>query len=303
MQLTQTHPTIWLRLRFRIFAILMCLPQVASAALGQSVSDPGDAVLADLAFDLLKSSLTCPVRPQQSEMNTEHDHVNLSGDAREIKLSIEKYTISYAAGFPDESTHLTNATIKTSGLAKISAWSTSYSSGISFECKNNNRCISGDHITSLTTCDKEAAQNAVSAGRVLVNLYSGTSPGRDGSDSGLNRYNSLWTHNGSIIGLTAAGAERQLYYSQPRPGMVKNGAKPGDLLFEGRRAGAAITGTAYVFSERCGKAGYSVTGAVSKDQRTIRLNGDAPRRDDNCNIVGTRKDVLVFVYSSTGESQ
>ena len=61
---------------------------------------------------------------------------------------------------------------------------------------------------------------------------------------------SYWTHNGSVVYLTAEGAKRSFFYHVPRPGVRDAGAKPGALLFEGKREGQSYSGTAYVFAGR-----------------------------------------------------
>lgn len=106
----------------------------------------------------------------------------------------------------------------------------------------------------------------------------------------------LWSHNGSIVRLVAAGANRTFVYENPRPGMRKAGAKPGDVVFEGERDGQSYSGTAYIYSKSCGKRGYAVSGRVSADDRGVVLEGEAPQLDDGCNIKGTRRDVLRFDY-------
>src|SRR5262245_46340404 len=63
---------------------------------------------------------------------------------------------------------------------------------------------------------------------------------------------SYWTHNGSLVDLTADGNKRSFFYEQPRKGLQDNGAEPGSLLFKGSRDGANYAGTAYVFAKQCG---------------------------------------------------
>src|SRR5262249_30357191 len=62
----------------------------------------------------------------------------------------------------------------------------------------------------------------------------------------------LWSHNESIVRLTAEGASRKFHYEKPRPGIMEAGAFRGTLLFEGHRHGDRYVGTAYVFAGKCG---------------------------------------------------
>ena len=105
---------------------------------------------------------------------------------------------------------------------------------------------------------------------------------------------SLWNHNGSTVKLTANGARRQFAYEHPRSGMRKRGVRRGDVLFEGSRDGEIYSGTAYIFTRRCGKVGYDVLGTVRNNDTEIVMRGNAPRFNASCRPVGSRPDTLVF---------
>jgi hypothetical protein len=107
-----------------------------------------------------------------------------------------------------------------------------------------------------------------------------------------------WNHNGSLVSLLADGAKQKLFYDTPRVGLLDAGVKPGTLLFEGKRDGTAITGTAYQFYRTCKPRGFPVTGNTSDDKRQITLKGKAPLLDAGCKVTGTREDVLVFNVSN-----
>lgn len=111
---------------------------------------------------------------------------------------------------------------------------------------------------------------------------------------------SMWTHNGSIVALSANGATRTFTYEVPRKGIRNVGVKPGTLLFRGERQGPAYSGRAYIFSKNCEPAPYDVVGVVSDDERSITLRGSAPRVASDCSIKGYRDDVLKFNYVSAG---
>lgn len=105
---------------------------------------------------------------------------------------------------------------------------------------------------------------------------------------------SIWDHNGSTMKLTANGARRQFTYERPRSGMRKRGVRKGDVLFDGVRDGEFYSGTAYIFTKRCGKVGYDVLGSVSNNDTRIVMRGNAPRLDGACRRVGSKPDKLVF---------
>jgi hypothetical protein len=111
---------------------------------------------------------------------------------------------------------------------------------------------------------------------------------------------SLWDHNGSTVSLEASGANRKFFYQAPRPGLP---VAAGTLLFSGTRNGTRYSGTAYVFSERCGAIGYQVSGSVTADDRSITMYGRAPLKNGSCNVVAYRDDVLVFTYLPPAEPQ
>ena len=104
---------------------------------------------------------------------------------------------------------------------------------------------------------------------------------------------SVWNYNGAIVSLEASGNNRQFIYVQPRQG---SGAKVGDVLFEGSRAGNRYNGTAYISSDRCEKLGYAVSGQVSADQRQVVLSGMAPRRYSSCQVVRYSEDIMNFSF-------
>jgi hypothetical protein len=82
---------------------------------------------------------------------------------------------------------------------------------------------------------------------------------------------SLWDHNGSVVYLTAEGANRRFYYDVPRAGLYDVGVKQGTLLFEGRKEGERYSGAAYIFSQTCGPQAYAVSGPVASDQSRITI--------------------------------
>lgn len=109
---------------------------------------------------------------------------------------------------------------------------------------------------------------------------------------------SLWNHNGSTLYLVADGDSRRFYYDVPRPGVAEQGVTPGTLMFEGRKVGSNYEGTAYIFSKRCGRSTYAVSGKAAENGPRVEMAGQAPQLDASCKIRGHKRDVLVFTYVS-----
>ena len=87
----------------------------------------------------------------------------------------------------------------------------------------------------------------------------------------------LWEHNGSIVYLVANGSSRELYYKEPRQGMVEAGARLGSLLFHGKSVRGKYIGTAFIFNSRCGQYPYPVSGPILDSYERVVLTGRAPR--------------------------
>jgi hypothetical protein len=103
-----------------------------------------------------------------------------------------------------------------------------------------------------------------------------------------------WNHNGSKMKLVAQGSSRKFYYSDPRPEIVDAGAKPGFLLFEGKSINGRYIGKAYLVNRRCGQISYNVSGPILDDYRRVELEGQKPRVDNNCRVIGAATDTLTF---------
>ena len=96
---------------------------------------------------------------------------------------------------------------------------------------------------------------------------------------------SIWTHNGSTVRWVSSGQDRWLYYFEPRPGLAAIGVQPGTLLFQGKRVGDILSGTAFVFSENCPPASYRVEGVVYSET-DVKLDGAVPVVDPvSCQVV------------------
>ena len=108
-----------------------------------------------------------------------------------------------------------------------------------------------------------------------------------------------YSHNGSDMIIETRGDSVHIRYEKPRAGLASVGAKPGTLLFTGRRAGDNVEGTAFVFKANCPPAAYSVRGRFNARLNLV-LEGSAPHWDPHsCAIVtytkATAQSRLVFL--------
>jgi gag-polyprotein putative aspartyl protease/PAN domain len=106
----------------------------------------------------------------------------------------------------------------------------------------------------------------------------------------------LWAHNGSIVKLVHDKDLRSFYYSDPRPGLISAGVRPGAPLFSGRSTGARYVGTAYFYNPRCGRLSYEVSGPILDNHKRVVVQGRAPRPADDCQVRGYFNDRLEFTY-------
>ncbi len=106
----------------------------------------------------------------------------------------------------------------------------------------------------------------------------------------------FWNHNGSVMYLVVSGNRRQFYYHQPRQGMRDEGVGPGTLLFSGTVNANSYEGTAYLFSARCGKRAYHVSGPATENGGRVVMTGAAAGFNSRCEPHGVINDVLVFNY-------
>src|SRR6516164_973950 len=99
---------------------------------------------------------------------------------------------------------------------------------------------------------------------------------------------SFWTHNGSEMRLHVDGSSRTFLYERPRPGIAAEGVKRGTVLFQGSltekgtdnvESSVEYSGTAFIFSARCGPQPYQVSGTLGQLGQQITLEGKAPRFD------------------------
>jgi hypothetical protein len=149
--------------------------------------------------------------------------------------------------------------------------------------------LASDGLPAAASCEKEVV--------TLDTTASGKAAKPPSSPQAVNpSASALWSHNGSVMRLETDGARRFFVYESPRPGLIKAGAKRGDVVFDGKREGDIYTGQAFIFSKRCGPQGYPVNGYVSDDERSVTLEGLAPILGDDCSLKSGKPDVLRFDY-------
>lgn len=118
--------------------------------------------------------------------------------------------------------------------------------------------------------------------------------GGDDRGASLPASGGRWNHNNSSMDVQITGNNLRILYEQPRPGMLRAGARPGSLLVDAQLVNGQINGDARLFNSRCGEFTYRVSGTMNGNNR-IELRGRAPRvRPSSCQIFGYRDDHLVF---------
>lgn len=108
-----------------------------------------------------------------------------------------------------------------------------------------------------------------------------------------------YDHNGSRMQVQACGGNLSISYVQPRQVLVRHGVGNGTLLFDGIEQPAGwVSGQARIFNDRCGEIAYAVAGPMRSG--LIELRGDAPLRNQHCQLTGYRPDTLVFTLLGAG---
>ena len=111
----------------------------------------------------------------------------------------------------------------------------------------------------------------------------------------------LWNHNGSTMRLEANAGTLSMTYEIPREAMLQVGVRKGDNLFTCSRDGSKLSCTTRIFHPRCGKHDFAAVGIMSDDEKNIRIRGNAPGLDSECNESGRRPQDWAFTYLSPAE--
>lgn len=110
-----------------------------------------------------------------------------------------------------------------------------------------------------------------------------------------------WVADNSLFYLEPLGSAREFIFAEPTEDMIKLGARPGDLLFEGRKNGDRYEGKAYHYLGACRdrRIVYEVSGPIILDL-TIELAGKVPRMDlTSCKQARAVDDQLLFETKTT----
>ena len=136
----------------------------------------------------------------------------------------------------------------------------------------------------------------VSTGKVASNDARSQNPAPSSSAAPPGSY---WKNDQSIMRLEATGIRRKFYFYTPSDDQLKAGAKVGSLRFDGKISESGYAGTAFLYSEKCGRLAFRVSGEIEESDGRVILSGRAPRVDSDCQEVGTTDQKLVFQFIKT----
>src|SRR5262249_14501110 len=105
---------------------------------------------------------------------------------------------------------------------------------------------------------------------------------------------SYWKHGSSIMRLETMGLSRKFFYYKPSDAELQAGAKAESLRFEGQISGRGYTGTAFLYSDKCGRSAFQVSGQIENNDGRVILSGRSPQVDGNCQEIGISDQKLVF---------
>jgi hypothetical protein len=110
---------------------------------------------------------------------------------------------------------------------------------------------------------------------------------------------SYWKHGGSIMRLEATGLSRKFFFYKPSDAELEAGAKAESLRFDGQISGKGYTGTAFLYSDRCGRSAFQVSGEIGNNDGRVVLSGRSPQVDSDCREIGRSDQKLVFDLMET----
>jgi len=155
--------------------------------------------------------------------------------------------------------------------------------GISVASVNSDISVSEDTIatTGRQPRDEATSENATSSGTSGATV-------------------SYWKNRMSIMRLDATGVSRKFIFFKPSPDQMKAGAKVGSLLFDGQISGKDYVGSAFSYSEKCGREQFPVSGQIKNNASRVILTGMSPLMDRNCRRIGKIKKALVLDFIGPG---
>jgi TPR repeat protein len=107
---------------------------------------------------------------------------------------------------------------------------------------------------------------------------------------------SYWKNDESIMRLKATGASRKFVFFKPSEEQMKAGAIAGSIRFDGQFSGKGYTGTAFSYSEKCGRESFPVSGEIENNGARVILSGKSAQMDGNCREIGKADQTLVFDF-------
>jgi TPR repeat protein len=107
---------------------------------------------------------------------------------------------------------------------------------------------------------------------------------------------SYWKNDASIMRLDATGVSRKFIFFKPSGDQMKAGAKVGSLRFDGQISGDGYSGTAFSYSEKCGRERFPVSGQIENNGARVILSGKSPQMDGDCREIGKTAQTLVFDF-------
>jgi len=110
---------------------------------------------------------------------------------------------------------------------------------------------------------------------------------------------SYWKHDGSIMRLEATGPSRKFFFYKPSDDQLQAGAKAESLRFDGKISGKGYTGTAFLYSDKCGRSAFQVSGEIENNDGRVVLSGRSPQVDGDCREIGRSDQKLVFDLMET----
>jgi hypothetical protein len=105
-----------------------------------------------------------------------------------------------------------------------------------------------------------------------------------------------WKSDGSIMRLEATGIKRKFFFYKPSDVELNAGAKTGSLRFDGQISGKGYTGTAFLYSDKCGRSAFRVSGEIENSDSRVILSGRPPHLDNDCRKIGRTDQTLIFDF-------
>jgi hypothetical protein len=141
---------------------------------------------------------------------------------------------------------------------------------------------------------KRAAMGSTGMGASNEATSKDSPPSEDPAPAG-----SYWKHGSSIMRLEATGLSRKFFFYKPSDDQLEAGAKAESLRFDGQISRKGYTGTAFLYSDKCGRSAFQVSGQIESNESRVILSGRSPQVDRDCREIGGSDQKLVFDLMET----